>query len=493
MIEKKTGIFEIESDKNQDIYLIGDIHGDFQCLIHCLIDLCKVCEITKVFNDKEFGTPNREYLEWVKSNNSVIVFCGDLIHRKRFADNVLDDECSDVFIIQMLLRLKKEAQSNGGDILIIAGNHEILNILEPNNTTYTSNKNLDSNDKYFNSRKFINEYILNSYAWIKISNILIAHGGLCSDYLRFLDNENIFDDKIYSEEEQKGGLGLENGDGVVSFVNDKYKSFFTNLNKREINKDTVGYNLFVKYDVVNKNNLNLFWCREWGYSGVDCNKFSKILSRVGCNKMVIAHCPQFVSPDYPKMINFECVDLETKNSDTEYYNIARIDLGMSRCFDYNKEDNFMYYLSNNYNRKMSVLKLEYDSKTSKINFSVNSVITEKISCIQYLLIKYGFELESWKKYNMVSNWLGFEYLKKILGNSNLKSIQDRVCGCNKDKCGKINFVTTNGKNGSKKVAVSEKIDGLDSEQIVLCLLDPILNCKLNLKSIDQFKSNFNKK
>ena len=51
-------------------------------------------------------------------------------------------------------------------------------------------------------------------------------------------------------------------------------------------------------------------------------------------------------------------------------------------------------------------------------------------------------------------------------NSNLKSIQNKVCGCKNDKCGKINFITTNNKNGSKKVAVSEKIDRFDNEQIV---------------------------
>ena len=53
------GIFNIE---NNDIYIIGDIHGDYQCLIHCLIDLCKCCKINKIFDDKEFKTENREEL-----------------------------------------------------------------------------------------------------------------------------------------------------------------------------------------------------------------------------------------------------------------------------------------------------------------------------------------------------------------------------------------------------------------------------------------------
>jgi hypothetical protein len=152
MNEIKTGIFTIDNnDKN--IFTCGDIHGDYQCVIHCLVDLCESCEITKIFNDTEFSTPNREYLSWITGNNSIIIFCGDLIHRKRYPKNVLDDECSDIFIIKTLLRLKKEAKENGGDIIIIAGNHEILNILYPYNTTYTIDKNLYSNDKYFNEQK----------------------------------------------------------------------------------------------------------------------------------------------------------------------------------------------------------------------------------------------------------------------------------------------------------------------------------------------------
>ena len=47
MYEIKNGIFETNNDDN--IYIIGDIHGDYQCLIHCLIDLCNVCNISNIF------------------------------------------------------------------------------------------------------------------------------------------------------------------------------------------------------------------------------------------------------------------------------------------------------------------------------------------------------------------------------------------------------------------------------------------------------------
>ena len=110
MKEIKKGVFNI-INKN-DIYIIGDIHGDYQCLIHCLVDLCQVCKITKIYNDKEFNTPYREYLEWIPNNTNIVILCGDMIHRKRFDDHVMDDECSDIYILKTLLRLKQEANQN---------------------------------------------------------------------------------------------------------------------------------------------------------------------------------------------------------------------------------------------------------------------------------------------------------------------------------------------------------------------------------------------
>ena len=122
--------------------------------------------------------------------------------------------------------------------------------------------------------------------------------------------------------------------------------------------------------------------------------------------MIISHCPQFLSPDVPKMINFECID-------NDVFNIARIDLGMSRCFEYNKEDKFFYYLSNNYNRKMSLLKLLYDDNNN-IYFNNQSIITKKLSCLQYLLLKYGLTINKWKSFNIKSNWIGFNHLQELL-------------------------------------------------------------------------------
>ena len=56
---------------------------------------------------------------------------------------------------------------------------------------------------------------------------------------------------------------------------------------------------------------------------------------------------------------------------------------------------------------------------------------------QYLLLKYGLTKEKWKEHSVNSNWLGFEYIKKIIGN---KSLNKMNCSCD-ENCKKINFLT----------------------------------------------------
>ena len=249
-------------------------------------------------------------------------------------------------------------------------------------------------------------------------------------------------------------------------INDKYRSFFTNYSKEKHEKDNIGYKLFIELDLKNKHKHNVFWCRQWGYSGVNCENFNKMIARVGCNRMIIAHCPQFLSNDKPKMINFECIDTNENTNAIEKFKIARVDLGMSRSFEYNKQDKFIKFLSYNYHRKMSILKLGWDSQIKKYYFNYDCVITEKISCIQYLLIKYGITKKEWNDKKIVSDWLGFEYINKIIDTNNRKQYND-----NFEKC-----ISTNGSNN-----------------VLLCLLYPIYFSKPELKSVEQFLNFINLK
>lgn len=423
MREINNGIFE--TDNSDEIYAIGDIHGDYQCFIHCLVDLCNTCYISGY---EKYNGEYKEIITWNDNNKSIIIFCGDLIDRKRF-DHVLDDECSDIFIIETILKLKSQAISNGGNVLIISGNHEMMNIINPEITNYISDKNRKLNFEKMTNIDFVNNYIQNSYAWLCIDDILICHGGLCSDYLKYVN----------------GASHDVKGKNIIKYINDAYRSFFHNYDYKIKNVSNEYYSLFIEQKEENKQNI--FWCRMWGYNKHTLELFTNTLKTVGCKKMIVAHCPQFLNKTEPKMINFE---YNTNNG----FNLARIDLGMSRSFDYNKPDKFLYYLDYNFNRKMSVLKLH--NHNSIISFDMESIITKKLSCIQYVLLKYGITKESWKENNIHSNWLGFEKIKDL-------SIQ-----CN---------------NGV------ESYDKNDEQNIMKCLLYPVFcsNYK-NLKSIQEYKN-----
>jgi hypothetical protein len=478
-IHNNSGIFQTDKS-DQDIYICGDIHGDYQCLIHCLVDLCKVCEITKIYDDTEYSYTSREYLKWIPKTNSVVIFSGDLIHRKRYEDHVLDDECSDIYIITNLLRLKKEANKYSGDIIIISGNHEIMNIVQPDEDVYTSEKNIQTNIKFFSNKNKVNEYIANSYAWIKLNDILIAHGGLCSDYLSYIDNST-------------NNKNME-ADEIIAYVNNKYREYFHNYDNSTQKEDLDGYNLFIEYDFDNKKKHNMFWCREWGYAGINCDKYEKILKQINCRKMIIAHCPQFLSPDKPKMINFECKNNDNPTSKYDVYNLARIDLGMSRSFEYNQKNNFIYYLSNNYNRKMAVLKLLKSSDGKTLYFNNSSIITYQISCIQYLLLKFGFKYSDWKAKNITSDWIGFGYIDNIL---------DKLIDTNKiiklQTAGNVNSTNFSSQKVSdekysqtyKCVDMSNNINNKyinknEEETILMCTLYPLIKIDpYKLNSIDQ--------
>ena len=95
-------------------------------------------------------------------------------------------------------------------------------------------------------------------------------------------------------------------------------------------------------------------------------------------------------------------------------------------------------------------------KKKNYYFNYDSVIAKKISCLQYLLLKYGITKKEWEEKKIKSDWLGFEYIDSILKSLDKDNLQ---------KCGNQN----------------------DSNNVVLCLLYPLFYSRPNLKSIEQFE------
>lgn len=100
----------VEVDTQRDIYVIGDVHGDYKRLVKLLV----AGELIE-------GEPT-----WPKDvvwsgRKSVLVFTGDLI----------DKWYHGIDVIELLRGLKKSAAKQGGQVIVSTGNHEVEFLADP--------------------------------------------------------------------------------------------------------------------------------------------------------------------------------------------------------------------------------------------------------------------------------------------------------------------------------------------------------------------------
>ena len=100
----------VESDSNQDIYVVGDVHGDYKTLV-------RVLQGARVIGQKP---PDPQHVDWIV-NHAMVVFMGDLIDK---GDHALD-------VIQFVQALRKAAQDKGGQVFCVMGNHEAEFLADP--------------------------------------------------------------------------------------------------------------------------------------------------------------------------------------------------------------------------------------------------------------------------------------------------------------------------------------------------------------------------
>ncbi len=151
----------------QRIIAIGDVHGDFRALLHCL-------RLAKVLDKKR---------EWI-GGNTVVVQMGDQVDSKcRGGSCEKDDIGDELKIIKFVDALHDKAKKHGGAVYSLLGNHELMNVM--GNLNYNSSENIVS----FGSREErINRFApggeiaiylaCNRNSIMKIGDFLFVHGGL---------------------------------------------------------------------------------------------------------------------------------------------------------------------------------------------------------------------------------------------------------------------------------------------------------------------------
>jgi hypothetical protein len=117
---------------------IGDIHGDLEVAIkvlelaNCIKKVSKDTEnsVTLKNNDDE-----EEHWKWIGGDTQVVQV-GDQVDRCRpigdhlcvLPDATVADEASDIKILKFYTAMNKEARKDGGRLISLLGNHEIMNV-----------------------------------------------------------------------------------------------------------------------------------------------------------------------------------------------------------------------------------------------------------------------------------------------------------------------------------------------------------------------------
>lgn len=124
------------------VIVIGDVHGDLDALIKSLL-LAKVIRLPENEELPEYSerTNRRMYdffhnIEWI-GDDTFVVQLGDQIDRTRPVDwdendvgigNTVSDEGSSLHIFFLMWYLNNIAMLNGGRVISILGNHELMNV-----------------------------------------------------------------------------------------------------------------------------------------------------------------------------------------------------------------------------------------------------------------------------------------------------------------------------------------------------------------------------
>jgi hypothetical protein len=118
------------------IIVIGDLHGDLDITLRTL----KIANLIDNHNN------------WI-GEDTVVVQVGDQIDRCRYngipcsqKEATLNDEGSDIIILELFTKLHNQAQKYGGAVYSLLGNHELMNV--QNDLRYVSYEGLRQFDNY---------------------------------------------------------------------------------------------------------------------------------------------------------------------------------------------------------------------------------------------------------------------------------------------------------------------------------------------------------
>jgi hypothetical protein len=267
----------------EKIVVIGDIHADYEILL-------AVLKKAGLINDK---------LEWI-GGKTYLVMIGDLVDGKARIDNWNGD--SDIKVINFLGKLIKHAKRKGGDVIILLGNHEFMNIR--GNFNYSGSNGIKQMGGELNRLKYFNNQFLSfankCFLAVNIGGWIFCHAGIVPEI-----------SKKYS----------------IPKLNVMLFKFLSNqMNLHEDN---------VFFDIISGEN-GILTNREFGANNINCKRLISTLENLNANHMVVGHTVQ------------------EKVNDICNKKLWRVDVGLSRAFGNNRKKNLGFLVIYDFGKKMKI-------------------------------------------------------------------------------------------------------------------------------------------
>lgn len=254
---------------NHPVVSIGDLHGDYLSFLKCL-------KLTNMIDSNH---------NWTGSN-TILVLIGDILDNARPSiGEEVNEADGEMKILFLCYDLKKQAQACKGDLVIVLGNHEIMNILgyftyvskdafKEGNDLIKNKMNIKLNENNIIARRqlfnrnneFYKKYILELFqAFVIVGKILFIHAGITPKLANKIDS-------------------LETIDIIVNNFLKNGSSSFEMITKNTLN-----------FDILLDKSISPFWTRIYKppISKLLCQKFSESKKKLGFEKMVIGHTPVF--------------------------------------------------------------------------------------------------------------------------------------------------------------------------------------------------------
>ena len=264
----------IQNKYIKSIIVIGDIHGDYECLLNCL-QKGNIIDSDITYNSKI------EDINWcIHTKNVAVVQIGDIVDMKcRYKINDVTDikeRGDNLKIFRLLYKLQYQSANYKSKFICLFGNHEIDNVV--GNFKYTSDKEFhefykeygtdfdkDTTILGYNARKkiFSRGNILarhlshNFLAIVVVQNWLFVHAGISMEIVKkytIKDINSIFKNWLLSSDDNH----YYNND-IELLYNNRNSILKTRIlcNLKDSSKNHLEYFMSLIHEINKKNNINI--------------------------------------------------------------------------------------------------------------------------------------------------------------------------------------------------------------------------------------------